>query len=220
MSFRKLLEFLICILFPKRCVLCDEIIEFDKMFCENCKSGLPKSPLVRFISNYETDEVFKCISVFKYSGNARISILKFKFHGHKEYSDIFANLICDFLKSEEISDIDFICSVPISESRIKQRGYNQSELLSNSVGKILRIPVNNVIVKKRETLVQHELDLDARNKNLIGAFGVLSGEKIKDKNFIICDDIVTTGNTLKECAKTLKRYGANKIICCTVASCL
>lgn len=199
--------------------MCDEIIEFDKHLCDSCNHELEFDTIVRFIPYQRTDEVIRCISYFRYRSKLRNAILRFKFSGHKEYARIFAKIISEkIFENCRIEKFDYICAVPLSEKRILERGYNQSELLAQEISKILNIPVANVIEKPHETFIQHELSAEERSKNLLGAFSIIKGSDVRGKNFILCDDIITTGNTLKECVKVLKDHGANEILCCTIAS--
>lgn len=212
-------DFLISCIFPKRCILCDEVIEYNKNMCESCIKIFSPAQIVRYIPYLNEERFVECISPFLYTGGIRKAILKLKFHNVRTNLNFFANAIIEkLLENFDISDIDYICFVPMSAKNLENRGYNQSKLLAESLGEILKAPIKNVLVKNRETFTQHELNADERSKNLLGAFSVRDVEEVRNKNFILCDDIITTGNTLKECVKTLKKQGADKIICCTIAS--
>lgn len=212
-------DFLISCLFPKRCIFCDEVIEYDKNMCENCTEIFAPVQIVRCIPYMSGERFAKCISPFLYTGGIRKAILNLKFHNVRSNLDFFANSIVEkILENTDVSDIDYICFVPMHKKDLEDRGYNQSELLANALSDILKIPVKDVLVKTHETYTQHELGAEERSRNLLGAFSVIGERNIKNKNFILCDDIVTTGSTLKECVKVLKHHGAGKIICCTIAS--
>ena len=212
-------DFLISCIFPKRCILCDEVIEYNKNMCENCIKTFSMAQIIRRISYFGDEKYFECISPFLYVGGIRKAILNLKFHSVRSNVEFFASAIAEkILETMDISDIDYICFVPMSEKNMVNRGYNQSELLADALGDVLKIPVKDVLIKTRETFNQHELDANERNKNLLGVFSERPGQEINNKNFILCDDIITTGSTLKECVKTLKAGGANKIVCCTIAS--
>lgn len=212
-------DFLISCIFPKRCVLCGEVIEYDKNMCESCTETFSSAQIVRRIPYLNGEEFFECISPFLYIGGIRKAILRLKFHNCRDNLKFFARSIAEKLNEIlYIKDVDYICFVPMSDEALMKRGYNQSELLAETLGDMLHIPVRSLLAKTRETFTQHELDAGERAKNLIGAFSVCGGQEVRDKNFILCDDIITTGSTLKECVKALKSNGANKIICCTIAS--
>ncbi|MGN1041721.1 MAG: ComF family protein [Acutalibacteraceae bacterium] len=224
MNIRKIKDFLISLVFPKRCVICGDVISFNEHLCDSCGEDVNSETIIRFIQYAKSGETIVCVSPFKYEGKIRKAILKFKFQGHTEYAQPFAKIISEKIcknfkiNNIDINDIDYVCAVPLSEKRIFERGYNQSELLAKEISKNLSIPMNNVLKKIRETSLQHSLDAKEREQNLFNAFSVVKGVNIRDKNFILCDDIITTGNTLKECVKALKKCGAGKIVCCTIAS--
>ncbi len=212
-------EFLLSCLFPKRCALCDEVIEYDKNMCEDCTKTFSTVQILRHIPYLNGERFVECISPFLYTGGIRKAILNLKFHNVRSNLSFFAGSIAEnILEKFDVSNIDYICFVPMSEKSFKDRGYNQSELLACALSEILKIPVKNVLIKNRETFNQHELSADERNKNLLGAFSACSNESVRNKDFILCDDIITTGSTLGECVKALKNGGAGRIICCTVAS--
>ena len=134
-------DFLISCIFPKRCILCDEVIEYNKNMCEDCAETFSATQIVRYIPYLSDEKFFKCISPFLYSGGIRKAILRLKFHSSFDNLNFFAKSIAEnVMKNSDISSIDYICFVPISEKSLANRGYNQSELLADSLGKILKIP--------------------------------------------------------------------------------
>ena len=208
-------DFLISCIFPKRCAVCDEVIDYNDEMCSECMNDLTPNSNIHCI---QSKKAYSCFSPFCYEGKVRDIVLKFKFHNHIECVDFFSKeiskmicILCD------IKDIDFICFVPMTKRSILERGYNQSEVLAKSLSKLMRIPVNDVLIKVRETLPQRSLSAKEREHNLSMAFSLRDDVDIKGKNFILCDDIITTGSTLKECIKILENGGGNKIICCTIA---
>ena len=108
-----------------------------------------------------------------------------------------------------------IIPVPISERRLKERGYNQSEILCNELPKDL--VKTEVFARIEDTPHQTGLGRSNRLSNLKGAFKVLDKKSIKGNVVLILDDIYTTGSTLNECARTLKSAGAKKVIGLTLA---
>ena len=101
--------------------------------------------------------------------------------------------------------------VPISKKRLKDRGYNQSELIAKEISKMLSIKIEKNIIKKLiDTPPQSLLNKEQRQENIKGVYKAYNIEKIKNKNILIVDDIYTTGNTVNECAKVLVEKGINK----------
>lgn len=113
-----------------------------------------------------------------------------------------------------------IASIPLHKDRERRRGYNQSELLARELSKLLQIKyIPNLLMRPKKTIPQFELKKEQRATNIIGAFEMNKKFKksIQTKNIILIDDIATTGATLRECAKTLKRGGVGKVVGVTLA---
>ena len=104
-------------------------------------------------------------------------------------------------------DADVLVPVPLHFSRVKERGYNQSELLANELGKLLGLPINNSTLQRiRKTKSQMRLGAEERHKNVIGAFACADKQLVNQKVLLI-DDVCTTGSTLDACAAALKQAG-------------
>ena len=119
--------------------------------------------------------------------------------------------------NSEFKDFHFLIAVPLAKKRLASRGYNQSELLADIIAKDKDFAViQNAISRIKNTPSQTTLNKEERKTNISGAFNVLKPEFIKGKNIILIDDVVTTGSTLQELAKTLKEAGAKKIAAFTL----
>ena len=112
---------------------------------------------------------------------------------------------------------DVIIPMPIHENRLKERGFNQSELLLKDIEKNYGRVYKNLLVRTKDTPHQTGLGKANRESNLDHAFKVTDKQKVKGKIILLVDDIYTTGSTLNECAKTLKRAGASKVFALCLA---
>ena len=112
---------------------------------------------------------------------------------------------------------DFILCVPMTEKEEKERGYNQSELLAKEVGSRTGLSLFDNLKKVKETDRQKKLTAKERRENLKGVFDVVRADEIKGKNVLVIDDVYTTGATINECARVLKRAGARKVYSITAA---
>ncbi len=111
-----------------------------------------------------------------------------------------------------------IIPVPLHPSRLREREFNQSAILASVIGDKLGIPVlTDILLRERYTRPQVELDMKERKKNVVGAFSAQNEELIIDKEIILVDDVYTTGSTVNECAKALKKNGAKKVCVVTIA---
>jgi ComF family protein len=115
-----------------------------------------------------------------------------------------------------------VIPVPLYAGKLRQRGFNQSELIAkaalklNSVGKKLELH-DRVLERRRDTQSQIGLTRHQRRENLRGAFSVLKPEQVAGREFLLVDDVFTTGTTVSECARVLRRAGASKVWVATVA---
>jgi ComF family protein len=131
------------------------------------------------------------------------------------------------LKSSDIikKDIDFITYAPRMKSSVKFYGYNQTKALAGLISKYADIPYMPVLkASKSHDTEQKSLSKARRRQNVKNKFKILGNiiesGKLKDKNVIIIDDVVTTGSTLSECARIMKNAGAKNIYALCAASVL
>jgi len=114
---------------------------------------------------------------------------------------------------------DFIIPIPLFTLKRVERGYNQSFYIAKGLSKETKIPIKNNLVKRtKNTISQTTLSFAERKENLNEAFILNKIGKVQDKRVIILDDIITTGATVSELAKTLKNYGALKVFTISVAT--
>ena len=113
-----------------------------------------------------------------------------------------------------------IIPVPLSPQRQKQRGFNQAELIAAHISTLLMRPLNTQAVEKiKETEAQTGIgSARIREKNLHGAYKVTDKSAVKGRRILLIDDVITTGSTLNEVAKTLKKAGAESVVCLTYAA--
>ena len=113
---------------------------------------------------------------------------------------------------------EIITFVPARKKSIRERGYNQSELLAKYLSQRLDVPCCNLLVKVKDNLIQHDLSAQQRKLNVLDVFGLNPEFDVKDKSILIVDDIVTTGSTLHECIEVLRKHGADKVLCASYAA--
>lgn len=154
----------------------------------------------------------KIVCVFSYEGVVRKAIIKYKYNGKGAYYRTFARLIgAKLLTSDESVSYDGIMAVPLHGRRERNRGYNQSELISSEVGRLLGIKdMSGGIKRIKSTQVQSTVGAAGRYENIKGAFKVVNPDLVRGKNILVVDDVLTTGNTLNECCRALKECGCAK----------
>lgn len=192
------------------CSLCS--VPFPKDFSENpllkvhlCGGCLQKRPV------YDLHR-----SLFCYEGGIRDLIHAFKYK-HAFWVRHFLGEFFQSLK-ETFHEAQIILPIPLSKERFHKRGYNQSQLLAEIWSQILGIPFfPKILVRKKLTRFQFGLDSKEREKNLKLAFEVQDKTLIRDKILLLVDDIHTTGATLNEASRCLKKQGAKKVFAATLA---
>lgn len=216
MSIYNKIRNLLSLFYPARCINCGEIVEDKYPFCNECLKIFKPKRRERFIE--VNDKKIKCISAFHYDGKIRESICDFKFRDRKSYSKFFAESISKvFIPEDRIKDFDYITAVPLSKQRYKERGYNQAEIVAKDLSKIINVEYFDILKKIKNNKIQHTLNLEERKSNVKGVYAVQNEINIKNKKIILCDDIITSGNTLSECVKMLFHLGSSEIICVTTA---
>jgi ComF family protein len=149
-------------------------------------------------------------------------IHQFKYQPYlKDLSETLASVLIEHFvlavnNTEEIWQNSVLVPVPIHIKKFRERGYNQSEELAKELSKILKTPViSDVLIKIKETPPQMELNKSEREKNLLGAFALkkthTSDVSVFNKKVFLVDDVYTTGSTMNECAKVLKKSGVKTV---------
>lgn len=143
------------------------------------------------------------------------SVYQFKFHNQRSFGSFYAKeMAAEYGEALAAWGIDIIIPVPLYPGKYKKRGYNQAAVLARELGKALDIPVEERMLKRiRETAPQKNLTPRKRRQNLNGAFSVEKRRRVflKNRSVLLTDDIYTTGSTVDEAAKTLKKAGAEKV---------
>ncbi|MBA3973169.1 MAG: ComF family protein [Candidatus Solibacter sp.] len=150
-----------------------------------------------------------------YEGVLKDLIHCFKFHGMRSLGTALGGYLAEaFPRSERI---DAIVPVPIHWTRRMVRGFNQCELLARELSRHTGVPVMKPLARVRRTEKQSNLAGAKRRRNVSGSFGAIRAESIRGKRLLLLDDVLTTGATVNEAARELKRHGAARVAVLTVA---
>ncbi len=216
-------------LFPHRCSFCykegdamckkciTEQKPLETQVCIECLkpsfSGLSHTTCK---SQYSPDGL---ISVFKYEEVSK-AIIEGKYQFIARIFEIFGNLVSDFLLSMGLKgnfEKFTVTSLPLSHSRQKWRGFNQSAITGNYLSVKLNLPYRELLERDKHKKSQKDLDRAERKLNVKNAFRLAPAKDVRGKNILLVDDVITTGSTLKEAVKTLKQNGAAEVWCITIA---
>lgn len=204
------------LLFPRKCVLCRTVLSNSETdLCRNCRIHAPEytnaKNSISFVAGWTT--------VWYYKSTVRNSLLRYKFYNNRHYAAAYGRLLAMRILSDIPSDIDILTWVPISRKKKFRRGYDQVQLLAEEVGKQLGMQPIPLIKKIKNTKTQSTIrEQAARRANVLGVYQVKSPEMVRNKKILLLDDIITTGATISECAKTLMLSGAENVYCATIAA--
>ena len=205
----KITETLLQLLYPPKCLLCRKILAKDELdLCRKCRADGPECINFRkklpFIDSWA--------AVWYYEGNARRSLLRYKFRGARNYAQGYGRLLAMKLLEEHPEGFDLLTWVPISSIRRFFRGYDQVELLAHAVGLELGMEPMPLLRKIRHNRPQSSIVGEAKRRaNVLGAYRAENAELLRGKRILLLDDIITTGATAGECARVLLTAGAKEI---------
>jgi ComF family protein len=237
MGVKKLIDILLDIIYPRRCILCDELLDFNykNNICADCqiktkylvnniclRCGKPRNDM----SDHEycfdclnKGHIYECgRALWEYTEDIKKSIYRYKYSNRREYGKLFAHEMYKYYVNYINWDIDIITCVPLHKNRLKIRGYNQSALIATYLGKKLNIEVNNNLIRRvNNTKPQKDLSDIERINNIKDAFCCNSKYNYKNKVILIVDDIYTTGSTIDECSRVLLDNEVKKVYFMTLA---
>ena len=204
------------LLFPRRCVFCRRFLEKGESdICARCETELP------YTSNggEQVGRHFAlCIAPLYYEKDVRESIRRYKFHDAELYAYAYGKLVAGCIRDRLSGQFDVISWVPLSEKRLRERGYDQAMLLAKAAASELGVEAVPMLEKVRDTAKQSQTgSAEKRRANIAGAYRVLEPERVQGRRILLIDDVVTTGATLDECARTLRRAGAPAVFCAALA---
>lgn len=195
------LDILLDALFPKFCYLCFTPSQY--LLCNHCSSKIKEKKRGTFIFPQNSD-ILRVFIAFEYEEEVPLLVEELKYKGRKEVVPFLVSML-DFVEK----DYDYIIPTPLHHVRLRERGFNQSDLIARELSKKLGIPVLKTgIIRKRYTEHQVSLTKSEREENLRNAFYVRKAERFKDKRILLVDDVYTTGSTLNNLAKAFKGYPA------------
>lgn len=213
------------LLFPPKCIFCGKAlnINVDVEICEDCSRQIPFVDDTDIRSNrfWSRKNWFDgLICVCHYSGIVKESIIRYKFYEKASYYRAFGKILADRVKKATKYDkFDIIISVPLHKSRERIRGYNQSFLISKVLSRELGLKeCSNLLIRERNTESQRLFDRKGRMINLKDAFRVCDEAAIRSKKVLLVDDVMTTGSTLDECSRVLKKAGAVRVVGAVIAT--
>lgn len=209
---------LIQFVFPPRCALCDSSIQFadGALLCTPCEASL--NPLeADFTASHLAHVWFdRARSVYPFEGKLRDALHGFKYGERFDLTEYLARVLEDEVRRMQLPDV--IIPVPLHPKRLRSRGFNQTVLVARPLTKRLGVSYDvRSLVRATDPGPQVERERKERIKAVKGIFAVNNPQKIKGKNVLLIDDVLTTGATVNECARVLKKANATRVDILTIA---
>ena len=207
---------------PGVCPPCRAAIVFNRPpFCCKCSRHLGISVTNICKECRKTDPSFDFAwSACLYEDPLKELIHRFKYGQKTLLRRLLADLMASFVREYEldIGQFEAIVPIPLSSTRLRERGYNQAQLLARELAKGFSLPLaQNYLLRTRHTRPQTFLDEKQRWTNIKGAFTIRKPNALKRKNILLIDDLLTTGATASEAARVLKSAGAGTVGILTLA---
>ena len=230
-NFSSLLDWL----YPPTCISCKSLLPlnhsaryicgacavlFDGVvapMCERCGVSVPEDVTLCSSCYGKIFHFTYNRAAFPYDELIRDLMHEIKFRGKKRVAQGLGELWVSTIRKEDIPPEFILVPLPMHPAKQRERGFNQAEILANALSKGFNIPVENALVRTEDTPPQAGLHPKLRAENVRDVFAIHPNFDVGGKNYIIIDDIYTTGASLNECAKVLVFSGAAKVLCMTFA---
>lgn len=205
------------LLFPPRCPFCQQMLKREHgTVCAQCQKTLPW--LADGQIRRKIDFADACFSPLAYRDAVPAALHRYKFSGVRAYAAPFGALMAQCLRTQTDMVPDLITWAPLSTKRLKQRGFDQAELLAQEASRQLSIQKLPTLHKTIHTKPQSGLAQSTqRQANARGVYEIITDVRLQGRRVCLIDDVVTSGATLGECAALLREAGAAQVLCLTLA---
>jgi len=209
---------------PRFCPGCNKKLSPDeKPVCSECLSIIMIADEERLKNEYKKDfsstkivKDFYSRYVFEIDKTLQHIIHALKYGKQFKLGVFLGEILAEGIKTRNWK-IDLILPVPIHHLKKAERGFNQSDFIAKGLSKSLGIPYSTKLIKRtRYTESQTGLHINERAENVADAFKIKNDKKVIGKNFLLVDDVITTGATTLECGKVLVNADANSVYACSV----
>jgi ComF family protein len=212
----------ISLLFPRLCYGCgNHLLRNENLICTECYVVIPRTnfhienenPVAQLFWGRCMIEKAAAFSFFNKGSRIRNLIHNLKYKGIKELGYELGRIYGLSLKSSGFTvNIDLIIPVPLHPSKKRNRGFNQSELISTGIADATGLPVNiNSLARSKVSATQTRRSRFERWTNVEGIFRVTDPDILKDRHILLVDDVITTGSTIESCANELLKVEGVKV---------
>lgn len=213
-SYQELRKSILHILFPHVCDGCgSDVIDEASNLCMNCIAGMPETNF-HLHSNNPVEKIFwgrlpvaSATAQYYFVKESLMQHLmhQLKYKGNKELGRQLGRLMgYDLQKTNRFKNIDYLVPLPLFASKERRRGYNQATILCEGIAEVTNTRIAaDVIVRTQHTETQTKKGRIERWQNMEGKFHLVDEQKIREKNILLVDDVITTGATLEACGREL-----------------
>ena len=233
----ELFQAAVSLLYPATCTICRKHVRAGEYLCDSCDANIVRivPPFCETCSEpFEgsINTAFTCancahrtiyfdtaIAAYRGRGIVRDVSHEFKYNRQMHLRHLVGRWLCAAVDDERLCNhrFDIIVPVPLHPARQRERGFNQACLLAELLGGHTSIPCRAMLKRLRYTTTQTALDRSERMENLHNAFRLRKNADVRGLRVLLIDDVLTTGSTLNECARVLKRAGAKSVYAATAA---
>ncbi|MBE7056465.1 MAG: ComF family protein [Ruminococcaceae bacterium] len=212
------------LLFPVACPLCQRLDKGQEVkkqgACNDCyKEYIYPINQANVLTPDFIPSVSQVVCCSGYTGKMRDAMQRFKFNGETYIGKEFGKIAYSVLKKTNcLENTDVVTTVPISDSRFKERGYNQSYLIAKELCALSGCRYEELLIRNIQGEAQSHLLLKDREKAAGERFAPVADIDIQGKSILLIDDILTSGSTLDQCGKILKDAGALYITALCITS--
>ena len=200
---------------PRLCVVCGRRLSpAERSLCSVCQLHLPRTafqfspddnPMAQLF--WHQAPVERAVAFIYYQPHSEMArmVYQLKYHDSPDVGEDLGRLMAvDMQLAHYFDDVDVLLPVPLTKKRLRQRGYNQSEMLAQGISDVTHLPIVAKALKRQSfRQSQTHLSRHERQENVNGIFVVTDAEKLKNRHVLLIDDICTTGATLMACAQAL-----------------
>ncbi len=228
LSFEGIVQDFLHLFYPECCSACSNaLVKGERIICTDCLLELPQTDYHLDPGNHLRRRLegriplMHVLAFLKFTKNGRIQHLlhNLKYRRQPEIGVALGKLYAHKLKDAGLAlGVDMLIPVPLHETRLRKRGYNQSAKFAEGLAEILEIPVcEKALIRKSRTDTQTRKNKLRRWENVSEVFGVIDNSSISGKHILIADDVITTGATVEACGHALLANGADKISIACIA---
>ncbi len=212
----KIADFIIHLLYPWKCVFCGSVLK-DTDICRDCAGKLPYTKGDSTVQRFPF--VDKCVSPLYYKDDVRSSVHRYKFGGCAAYSRRYGLIMSECVENNlDCGGIDVISWIPLSKKRLRHRGYDQARLIAEEIAESTGLPCRQLLQKIKDNSAQSLTRTAAqRRENVAGVYALCDKAEVTGLRILLVDDVVTTGSTMSEAARILRKAGAKTVYAATLA---